>query len=350
MKIDLTIVLLFIFSFSALAQNPEKAETFVDEGIKLHDAGQYTDAITKYKQALEADSNHARALYEMCYTYYTIKKYDSAISLSNKLIALHAPDDIIKNVYVTLGNLYDDMQNSKEAEKTYKEGITKFPDFYLLYFNLGLAYYLQNPADYESAMYNFQKAVAVNPLHGGSNYWQFRLLTNQNKIPAILTACMLCIIEQKTNRSQDCASFIQTALVPNIQSDSSKKNITIYIPSSSLSKKKEDDFSSIELASSLMAASPEVLDTLQLNDRASKLLFQLQSLFNFFDQKKHKGFYWSFYTPFFKELNEKKFTNILAHLILMNSDEEAEDWININTVIVNDFYSWVKSYQWPSKE
>src|SRR5947208_1901695 len=84
-------------------------------------------------------------------------------------------------------------QNSKEAEKTYKDGIAKYPSFYLLYFNLGVAYYFQDPTDDASALDNFQKAVSINPLHAGSNYFQYKLLTGQNKIPAILTASILCI-------------------------------------------------------------------------------------------------------------------------------------------------------------
>jgi len=339
-----------LYSISSFAQDTNAAEELITEGIKLHDAGKYEEAIGAYNKALQADANNANALYEMSYTCYVAGKYDSTILLSNRLISNKVPDNILKNVYVTLGNVYDDIKQPGKAEAIYKEGIKKFPDFHLLYFNLGITYYRENSSKEELALNNFQKAVTLFPLHAGSNYGQYQILAKQNKIPAVLTACMVCIAEQNTKRSKECAVFIQSALTPNTKSDSSSKNITIFIPSSSLSKAKENNFSGAELGISLLAASPAIRDSLHLDNTEKKLSFQLQSLFNFLSEsRKNKGFYWKMYAPFFSELKQKEYTDVLINIILMNSEQEAADWITNNQTMVNQFYDWVKHYEWQTK-
>ncbi len=343
-------VFIAVCTICGFAQDANKAEQLVEEGIKLHDAGKYDEAIGLYYEALAADADHPRALYEMSYTCYIAGKYDSAILIGNKLIGMNVSENILKNVYVTLGSVYDDVKKPGKAEEIYKDGIKKFPDFYLLYFNLGVTYYFENPSKDKPALDNFQKAVTLKPLHAGSNYWQYKMLANENKIPAVLAACVLCIAEQKTKRSAECSAFIQSSLTPNTKSDSTTKNFTIYIPSSLLSQAKENNFSAAELGLSLLAASPEIMDTLHLDDTQKKLSFQLQGLFNFLsDSKKNKGFYWKFYAPFFYDLKQKDYTEVLVNIILMNSEKDSEDWIVKNQTKVNDFYSWVKSFEWPKK-
>src|ERR1044072_1758973 len=100
MKIYLTAALFFCFSSCVFSQDTKKAKSLIEQGIQLHDAGKYSNAISMYKQALEANSNDVSALYEMSYTYYISKNYDSSIFLSKQLIAMHAPDAVVKNVYV----------------------------------------------------------------------------------------------------------------------------------------------------------------------------------------------------------------------------------------------------------
>src|SRR5690242_10491400 len=150
-----------LFSTYSFAQDTNTAEELIKEGIKLHDAGKYEEAISAYSKALQADANNTNALYEMSYTCYITGKYDSTILLSNQLISNKAPENILKNVYVTLGNVYDEMKQPDKAEATYKEGIKKFPDFHLLYFNLGITYKRENSSKEDLALDNFQKAVTL---------------------------------------------------------------------------------------------------------------------------------------------------------------------------------------------
>ena len=81
-------ILLFIFACAShcLSQDTAKATQLIEQGIKLHDAEKYPEAILAYREALAADPDNARALYEMSYSYYMAKDYDSAIILGEKLL------------------------------------------------------------------------------------------------------------------------------------------------------------------------------------------------------------------------------------------------------------------------
>ncbi|MGN6214006.1 tetratricopeptide repeat protein [Parafilimonas sp.] len=340
-------LLMSLFFLNVFSQNPDKAEQLVNEGIKLHDAGKYAEAIAKYKEALTTDADHPAALYEMSYTYYISGVLDSAIVLDEKLLKMNIPDNTRKQVYVNLGSVYDDSKQPQQAIKTYKQGIKKFPDFYLLYFNLGITQYRNN--DNENAMENFQKAVTLRPFHAGSNNGMYQILADENKIPAVLTATMVCIAEKNTKRSVECAQFIQSAFAPTVKSDSAKKNMAIYIPSSSLSEAKENNFSSAELGISLMAASPDIMDKLQLSTAVQKLKFQFDALCGFLDDKKQKGFFWKFYAPFFSDIKKNNYTEVLVNLILQNTENESALWVTTNETRVSEFYGWVSKYNWPNK-
>lgn len=349
MKFLFTILIIVSAAKPGFAQDADKAQQLVEQGVKLHDVGRYAEAVAAYKQALEADADNPRALYEMSYTYYMAKNYDSAILLSNKLLSLkNVNDNILRNVYVTLGSLYDDINQSQKAIDIYRQGLSKFPDFYLLYFNLGITDL--KTSDEKSAIKNFQQALTLKPLHAGSNYQVYKMLAGNNKIPAILAASLVCIAEENTKRSIECAAFIQSALAPNIKSDSAKKNITIYIPSSSLPEAKENNFSTVELGVSLMVASQDIMDTLQLDNDAKKLSFQFKSVCSFMSESKsNKGFYWKFYAPFFSSLNENDYVDVLTNIILMNSEQASAEWIAKNQMKVFRFYDWVKKFEWLKK-
>lgn len=345
----LVLAIIFCYLYGA-AQDENKANDLINEGIKLHDEGKYAEAVALYKEALAVAADYPRALYEMSYTYYIAGNYDSAIFTGTRLLDIKkVPDDILRNEYVTLGSVYDENKQPDKAMKTYKEGIKKFPDFYLLYFNLGITQYLQNQN--KEALANFQKALTLKPLHAGTNFGTYKILADDNKVPAVLAAAMVCIAEQNTKRSVECATFIQNALTPNVKSDSNNKNVTIYIPSSFLSNAKENNFSGAELGLSLMAVSPtdsgEIDNSLQLNTVVNKLSFQLQGLCGFLEPgKKNKGFYWKFYAPFFYDLKQNDYSDVLVNLILLNTERTSKNWISDNQTKVNAFYDWLKNYEW----
>ncbi|MBS1669112.1 MAG: tetratricopeptide repeat protein [Bacteroidetes bacterium] len=337
------------FSLATMAQDKQKAEELVSEGVHLHDAGKYDEAIQKYAQALAADAENPEALYEMSFTYYVAGHYDSSIDLSRRLLKMKTPDNLLKNVYINLGSSYDALKQFEKSIKAYNQGIKKFPDFYLLYFNKGVTYLNNN--DLELGEQNFQQALSYNPFHVSSHYWLAKILYKRNKIPAIMSASMVCFLENGSRRAKDCSSIIFDLMRSGIKTDSSSKNITIYLPSDHFSgKKKENDFSAQELTLSLMAASSSISDSLHLDTEQKKMSFVFQLMCNGFgDNKKNKGFYWKFYAPFFYDLKNNEFTDLLVHFIFAQNNDYDAVWIQQHSNEVTKFSEWLKQYKWPVK-
>jgi hypothetical protein len=340
------LLFLILFSFFSYAQDKEKAASLVKEGIRLHDAGKYDDAIQKYREALSADPSDANALYEMSFSFYVAGKYDSCIEVSNRLMSMNISDEVLKNVYVNLGSCYDGLKQPDKSIKIYDKGLKKFPDFYLLYFNKGITNFSND--NQELAEQNFQDALMHKPTHTGSYYVLAKILYRKNKIPAIMAASMVCILESGGKRAKECSTMILDLMQAGIKKDSGKTNITIYLPAEG--RKKENDFSAQELMLSLMSVSPEVNDSLKLDTEDKKLSFTLQILCNgLAEDKKNKGFYWKFYAPFFYDLKKNGFTDILVHFILAQNNDYDAAWIQSHSNEVSNFSDWFKKYDWAKK-
>ncbi len=67
-------------------------------------------------------------------------------------------------------------------------------------------------------------------------------------------------------------------------------------------------------------------------------------------EKKRTGFFTSFYLPFFKKLKEENKLETASYIISSSSEEkDIKKWLSKNSGNVNEFYEWLKSYEW-SKE
>ncbi len=73
-------LLLFLFFSAVYAQNPTEAKKLINEGIVLHDKGDYAGAVNNYNKALEADKDNIGALTEKAMSLSAAGKYDEAIN------------------------------------------------------------------------------------------------------------------------------------------------------------------------------------------------------------------------------------------------------------------------------
>jgi tetratricopeptide (TPR) repeat protein len=343
----LTTFFFIIISSTLYAQDTQKATQLIEEGIVLHDQGKYPEALVKYREALAADAGNQTARYEMTYTFMAMEQYDSCIAVSEALKKDNPSDALLKQVYVTLGSSYDYAKQPEKAIKIYNEGIKKFKDFYLLYFNQGVTYLLSLD-EKEKAEAAFQKAVMLKPTHASSHYWLYKINKDNNKIPSILAASMVCILESQTKRSAETAAHIVKSIEGNVKKDGNNTDITLFLPPGSGNpKKNENDFSFVDLGLSLMAAAP-LDDSLKLDTENKKLSFNYQMLCGLLENsKKYKGFYWKYYAPFFYQLKEAGYTEVVVNLVLQNNNnEDATLWVQSHSKEIERFSEWFKNFLW----
>ncbi|MBK7708290.1 MAG: tetratricopeptide repeat protein [Acidobacteria bacterium] len=94
--------------------------------------------------------------------YFQIRKYDSAIELIQRANKLK-PEEV--EPLVMLGNSYSETDKFEEAEKWYTSALAKKPNDVVVRMDLALTFVLREPANYERAIQEFNKALAVDPKH-----------------------------------------------------------------------------------------------------------------------------------------------------------------------------------------
>jgi putative transport protein len=74
-KLILLISLLVTISTVGLHSQTNNAQELIEEGVSLHDEGEYEEAIERYNEALELDSTLINAVYEMSLSYLALKEF-----------------------------------------------------------------------------------------------------------------------------------------------------------------------------------------------------------------------------------------------------------------------------------
>lgn len=347
----LLITIFTILSFLTTVQG-QTAAGYIKEGIALHDKGDFKSAVEKYDQALSLEPENYLAMYEKSLALMMTKQYKDAEKILKVVIKNCKDADTKRLAYVNYGTVMDYQGHAKEALKIYDKGIKEFPGSYSLYFNKAITLIsLEQP---EKAIENLQLSLQRNPLHASSHNALARLQAGKSRIKAIISLFSFLIIEPEGNRASQNLELLTKLMNQGINKNADN-NITISIDASLLDAKKspaEDDFGPAELMLSLVSANAHIEDSLKLETADAKLSFQLQTLFSSLPEttRESKGFYTSFYIPFLNELQKKDDIMLACYIALSsNHSSENQEWQEDNSTKIEEFYEWLKTYQWLAK-
>ncbi|MGH9871031.1 MAG: tetratricopeptide repeat protein [Pyrinomonadaceae bacterium] len=317
----------------------------IDEGVALHDRGDYDAAIRLYEQVLRENPANVEALYEMAFTYYL--KQDCVKSLEMAYKAAQYKSNLLGEVYGQIGNCQDDLGNPKAAVETYKAGIKLMPASFLLHYNLGLTY--ARLSQIEDARIEVKKSASLNPNHASShNLMSIAFDRGGYKTPALLAACRFLILEPKSNRSETALTLVQKIM----QAGASQKDAnTITVLMDPSPKKDEGDFGSIELVLGLLRAG-NLTENKKDKSEMELLVDNFGTLFSILSEQSGKSdrakFTWTYYVPYFAELKKQGHTEAFAYYINQRSSISGVDkWLEQHQSKVADFLNWSKGYQWP---
>jgi len=357
-------LLLILFCVSAAAQKVTKPTltptettasqwTIIQEGIKLHDAGKYDEAIQKYQQVLKENPDSSVALYEMALSYYKKKDYAKFTDVATQGIKYKSAE--LPQFYEMIGNLLDDLGKPKEAIEVYKDAIKILEDkkeyqrsLASIYFNMGVTYTRQK--QYKEAREALKKAVESNPNYPSPNYLLALIFNGTGyKIPALLASARLISLEVETPRAKDAVKiFLDVA-----QGSATKEangdvtiNLNLGAPTD------EGEYGAIEL---LLAISGQVDDkkdeaekTEKPKTEEEKFTSKIDLLISFLaDDKKIKStFVGRNYVPFMVEMKNRGFVQVFSYLVLQQGgNKTAEKWLIDNSQKTLDFINWAKTYQ-----
>lgn len=161
MKKILFAVVLFLSQFSGFAQQADSLQLIAKQFMRN---GDYANAVIVLNSALKKNPDNLELQKDLTFTYYLQRNYSSAVESGRLLIARTDADE---QCYQILGMAYKAIDEKKEADKMYKQGIKKFPSSGELYNEYGEMLWVQKDAD---AIVFWEKGIEVDPGYS-SNYY-----------------------------------------------------------------------------------------------------------------------------------------------------------------------------------
>ncbi|WP_280748343.1 tetratricopeptide repeat protein [Parabacteroides sp. PF5-9] len=311
----------FIVSVTAAFAQEERVEELINRGIAYHDAKEYDKAIELYREALRLDPYSAEAMYELSLSLLEIQDYVAAIEYCDKLIDRDDKYAILS--YNTKGSCLNYQGRTSEAIDVFLKGIKKEDSFYLLYFNLGLAYYANE--NYQQAKDAFVNALDLNPQHAGSHLNLGRTMWSlDRRIESLLSLYYFLLIEPNTDRSEWAYHALQEQFLKNGLSKS-QFGAADVLYSTYLSAEGSDNESEMDLFI-----------------RNTDAFFSVLNEINLRKNPRGENVWWSFYTDFFKELSSLKYTEVFCHYISLSVSDLEEEWLKRNNDQVRGFAIWLR--------
>ncbi|WP_448700842.1 tetratricopeptide repeat protein [Mucilaginibacter sp. AW1-3] len=330
-KTYLTIIFL-LAAINVMAQtSQEKAKALVKEGITLHDAGKYTEAIEKYDQAIKLAPDYDNAYYEKGYTLYSSDKQKEAIPVMEKVIELNPKAG---GAYDILGSIYDDDKQTDRAIEYYTRGIKADPNYQRLHFNLGITYY--RLGKYPEAEACAIDAIRLDPKHASSmRTYALATYKQQKNDCSLLGWCSFILLELEGDRSKTAYTYIKDILNKGIKKTGGK-SVTIEVSDKGLAS------GSMAMQIAVLAAT-EGKKGLSATD---SLALQLKSVFQVLDETSAKSpdaFYTNYFAHYFGKLAKTDNMPAFARLVTYatyNVDSVA--WFKEHKSELTAIDKWVK--------
>lgn len=310
----------------------EDVYALVEQGVELHDAGDYQAAIEQYKKALELEPGSDLVNNEIALSYFAAGEYKKSAAHSRKVLDLKQGD--LTLAYINYANALDMQGKTKKAIKAYEEGLKEY-DHYLLYFNHSLACF--NSGQQEKAEISAINAIQQNTGHASSHLLLSKIMeVKNNRIQAMLPLYFFLLLEPKSERALAEYSTIRNHLGRGVSREG-ETTINIVVPVSG-----ESDFDAAEMMVSLLKSAENLEENkdksdLELfadnNDKIFKILGELR--------KDKTGLWWEFYVPFFQRLSQEKLTVAFSYYISLSRGEEASTWLNENKAELQRLSAWL---------
>jgi tetratricopeptide (TPR) repeat protein len=327
--------LFFFITYNSLLSQVDQLKELVKEGIEYHDQGDYTKAISKFKAALELDSNSDLANYEISFSYYLLKEYELAAKHSR--IVIEQDSEIQLGAIIILGNALDMLGKIDESITVYEEGLIKYPYEHLLNYNLALTLYKKK--DYEMSERIVINAILSNPGHASSHLLLSQIMQNKGlRIKAIMPLYIFLLLEPQSDRSSENFKILINWIGMGV-SKQAPNSISISLPGGT---DDSDDLLPVDLMLGLKVASL-LSDSHKNKTPMEKLIEVTQTFFGSLGERKEnkKGFWWEFYATRLNDIEKTDNTEAFAYYISQSSNfGNSKEWIGNNPDKIQKLIDW----------
>ncbi|WP_430815712.1 tetratricopeptide repeat protein [Carboxylicivirga sp. RSCT41] len=327
-------VLLMVGFFSIKAQERTEVEKLIKQGQTLYSHDLYKDAISKFKQAIAFDKKCMEAHYELAYTYLAIKDYDEALHYSRNVLA--EENDFWLDALLIYGAVLNEKGNTKQAIREYKKALKKYPDEYLLYYNLAESYLLIK--ENELAEDALVKCLRMNRNHIPSHLMLSSIKKKQDEVLKSMLPLYYCLlIEPDELKKEELLEDLQVRWhVALVQKAKQPKPVS-----------KHSIVSGLQVAESKLNA---IAREASVNnpEEPNRLVNQTLALFAMLSEEQtgEMDFFDINYVDFFTQLNQAGHTEAFAYYIC--SAKYSPDvllWVGDHQGRFNAFINWMEIQQ-----
>jgi tetratricopeptide (TPR) repeat protein len=341
-KILLILTIIIIFSTQTFADE-KQAKDLIEEGITLHNKGDFNEAIKVYKKALTFGGSPELINYEIAYSYFAMKEYKKAIQYTDKLLIFKSKYN--ERAYVVKGSSYDLMGNAKEAVSVFKIGIKEYPKSNLLYYNLAYVYFkLKENKKAENAVI---EAIKLKPSHSSSHILLGYCMLNQNKkIKSLLALYHFLLLETNTSRSLAALNLINNIFQQTITKEN-KEKLAITIDPNDITDSKENDYIDKTQFAFVLILATNSLEENKNKSKSELFVENNESLFKIFvELKNNKKLFWSYYIDMFSALSKSGHTEAFSYYIQYSlKQSDVNNWLFKNKNKVDSLIKWIKDYK-----
>lgn len=334
----LTLLLLLPFCFS-YAQS-DKISRLIEEGITLHDQGDYQGAIECYQEALGINPKHVLANYEIAYAYDMTGDYKKSLEFGIK--ALKYSNNKLLEAFIIVGNSYDHDGSPEKAIAIYKKGLKKFPKDNLLHYNLSLTLY--NIKRYAEAYNHAEQAILEKTNHLNGHLMINELISYSSKRPvAIFPKYFVLMLTENPDRRKELLNELTDLMNDGVVRE---KDNEISVHLSTLPNSK-DIVSMLTNNIALFGASLESGKPENMEDyiNFNNIVFEtLSSWYNQNDRirdpdKAFEEIYYPFFVQLFKDGHSEAFT---FSILEKENIPGLKEWKEKNANKILSFMDWIQ--------
>ncbi|HTE26236.1 tetratricopeptide repeat protein [Flavitalea sp.] len=196
--------LLLIISGNLNAQQPDSTSPEGKAKIFLRQ-GDYTNAIMLLNRASASNPNDLEIQKDLAYAYYMKRDFVKGLELAKPIVKRKDAD---VQSFQILGMMFKAIEERKECEKMYKEGLRRFPNSGVLYNEYGEM--LWTKQEFANAVKQWERGILSEPSYPGNYYNAAKFYYfSADKVWGILYGEVFINLESYSQRTTE----IQTQLI-----------------------------------------------------------------------------------------------------------------------------------------